>query len=365
MTPAALPLLLAIAAAPRITADGDVHAWLVPHAGPDARAARLDAADGRGFRLRRARLALRGNPSAPATFAVRLELGDDPTAGSPLLDAWGQWTVDPRLRLRLGVQRVPFDVATSVPATHLQLPERALSTLTLGERRELGLVADVRLLDGRVRYQAGLFQGTDGRFTVDGDDTRPLLAVRVTAAHGRVGPSEADLAGGALRLSVGLGGSVGGLFGRHPWGLAADVRMKAGGLSVTAAHLRDGDGAGQSRTGSYLQVGWLLVPPRLEVAVRAETVDDATVVSDTGDARAYAVALTWYIEEAAGAGGPVVQAAFHHREELDRDRVGVVALDNDSALLSLRLPFGVGGGWLVDDRSGPPVTSHSSRVVRP
>ena len=75
-----------------------------------------------------------------------------------------------------------------------------------------------------------------------------------------------------------------------------------------------------------------MLGPRWWLLVRGETVDDDAARSDTGDARVWTAGVG--LNLLAGARG---QLLWLHREELDRDGVGVIALNDDRVVLTLAL----------------------------
>ena len=293
---------------------------------------------------------LGGHATERTVFGLQLELADQPSGRTGVLDAWIGWYVGPELQVRFGVQRVPYAGGDQLSSARLQMPDRPLAILSMADFRDMGVTLGGKALGGRLRYKAGVFNGSDGHFTLGDDNPGLLYAARVEGVIGDLGKSEADLSGGDLRLAVGVGSYNNKASTHDRLGLALDLRLKMMGLSFTLGHLHDvstpipvptrsTDAVAEVvRSATYGQLGYMLMPARLEIAFRIELIDDNAALSDVGDATLFEAGLSYYLKK----GRMKVQLAYRHRSELDAaPQAGIIVpeLANDAVIVSSQVRF--------------------------
>lgn len=332
---------------PRV--GGRIQIWAIPLLGDDAKVADLDPANAEGFRLRRARLDVDGQLVRTVPYGLQVELADQVTGRTGLLDAWLAWKPDDALGFTLGVHKVPFAAGNEVSSAKLQLPDRPLTIQTLADFRELGVSVGGEVFDGMIGYDVGAFNGSFGQFTRGDDNPGLLFAGRLEAGFGDIGETEADLEGGGPRVRLGGGAFHNDSSTVVQRGWTADLRAKLAGVSLVVAYLQDHTepierptaaiavDAGVDRSATYAQLGLAVGPLAglallrgLEVAGRFELLDDNHALTDGGDALLATGAVSWYFADPR----LKLQAAYTRKHE----RHGP-AVDNDALVLSTLVRF--------------------------
>ena len=93
-----------------------------------------------------------------------------------LLDVFADIDLDPRLRFRIGRYKTPFTYEFYVePIQGLVVPERSVFFNNFGQNRDLGVMALGRVLNNKVDYAAGIFNGTRNGF-LDNDNSKDVSA---------------------------------------------------------------------------------------------------------------------------------------------------------------------------------------------
>ena len=78
-----------------------------------------------------------------------------------MLDAFIDYEVDPRFKLRVGRMKTPFTYEFLVePVQGMVVPERSVFFNNFGQNRDIGIMANGRLFDKRVDYAVGIWNGT-------------------------------------------------------------------------------------------------------------------------------------------------------------------------------------------------------------
>jgi len=335
----------------RTRVGGRVQTWVIPWVGDDAKVSDWDPADSAGFRLRRARLSLDGKVSCHVPFGLQVELADQASGRTGLLDAWTAWEIVPEAVVTVGVHKVPYSAGQEVSSKYLQLPDRPLTVLTMADFRELGVSVGGEVLDGLLSYGAGFYNGSGGLFTRGDDNPGLLTAARIEGGLGEIGETEADLTGGGLRFRLGAGAFYNDSATNLHHGLTGDLRLKVMGASLTVALLADrsepiprpetstDENAVVDRYGYYVQAGYVIgtLPglrerewlKGLEVVVRYEDLDDDAAITE-GDVVLFSGGLSWVLP-----GRRVtVQAVYIRKHEKEG-----LAWDNDAVVLSSMVRF--------------------------
>jgi phosphate-selective porin OprO/OprP len=195
--------------------------------------------------LRRARLNVTGRFAEEVGFRVELDasgtLASTSNMRAQLTDAYATWTRHKAAQVRFGQFKTPYGYEQLAPDPRLLTPERSLVNDRLTMGRQLGVQVGGDLLDARVSWAAGAFNGTGTNTTANDNDQ--FLGVARAAwvpwrAEGR-------------RLSVGLDG----------FGSRDDAVGAAPELGFTQSVFKG------RRRGAGLDVQWVL--PRLEVWAEA------------------------------------------------------------------------------------------------
>lgn len=256
------------------------------------------------FYLRRARLNATGKFLEEFDFRLEIDLAGSLTNTSAFraqaTDAYITWNRHPAALVRVGQFKTPFGFEQLYGDPRLLTLERSLANdrLTLG--RQIGVQVGGDLLDKRLSYAVGAFNGngTNNNFN---DDDRFLVAARGTAV-----PWRGKLWGASATWTVGANGyestdtnvPQGAEFGfdstpatadrdaifsgdRRGWGV--DSQFSAGRFELWGEYLSTRweptsrrPSAVVDSTGWYAQAGYFVVPERLQVVLKSETFDPRT-----------------------------------------------------------------------------------------
>ncbi len=129
-----------------------------------------------GFDLFHARLAASGTAGLGVEYLVKTGVDPDDRDVS-LLDARLTIPVRPELRISAGQFKAPFSREALTGPAELQFAERAQGPAALAPLRQVGAQLSGEVLDRRLRYRAGVFNG-EGR-TAENPDGLMLYAGRV------------------------------------------------------------------------------------------------------------------------------------------------------------------------------------------
>ena len=78
-----------------------------------------------------------------------------------MLDAFIDYEVDPRFKLRVGRMKTPFTYEFLIePVQGLVVPERSVFFNNFGQNRDIGIMANGRVLDKQVDYAVGIWNGS-------------------------------------------------------------------------------------------------------------------------------------------------------------------------------------------------------------
>lgn len=345
---AAAALLLAVAAAPagstaetggadRVAPVVLVQTDFIPYVGADAAAAVGDQATQAGFRLRRARAGLDGSRRrwrARAVLELRAE-GDTGQGGTPrdpdrprVTEAFVRWQPGVAFHADVGSLRVPFSLSRQVDEADLRMAERPLSVQSIAPDFRVGAAAGGDL--GLFQYAAGFFSNPSP-LGDRGVVSSGLLAARLSAEPlGPVGVAphlrrSSDPWWPWWRFAVGGSFFYDWRGGPDNVGIEGDAQIQRGRFAVTGEILWAR--RFPQRLGVVVEPGFFIWRDRFEVVARGEWFDGRYGLSDVGDAWVAAGGLAYH----ARSGGVLVQAMFHHRQDVHGD------VPNDWALLRLSL----------------------------
>jgi phosphate-selective porin OprO/OprP len=140
------------------------------------------------FDIRRARLLLGG--TLYRYFDYKFEYEFQGAGSRNLLDAYTDVHVIPWASFRLGQGKEPFGLEQSTKDKNLVFAERSMGYY-LTPQRDLGLMAHASILEDRINYGVGIFNGDGLDDATGGDQDSPEFAARLVLAPFKA--SRADL----------------------------------------------------------------------------------------------------------------------------------------------------------------------------
>lgn len=314
-------------------------------AGDEALLSAGDAAEGPGFRLRRARLGVDGSVNR-ARFGVEIDLLE--SQGTSLHEAYVGYDSTYAL-LYGGLVKVPLSRSALISSESLQMGDRAIGIDAIAPFQQLGMMAGGKIWDDRVRLLVGVYNGMTRGDTLAGGWRRiaPDKGNRFggVAISARLDFEPLDLLGGGAgdlkqgtspRLGIGGGFLWNGGETIESVAFSGDLAFKWYGVGLLAEFIQStskpvdeptedpGFIAETTSRAIVTQAGYAILANMLEVAFRFEMVDENTERDDEGDFFTFAGAVSGYILE----GHIKVQLQYQHRME----RNGL-ELDNDTFFL--------------------------------
>ena len=260
------------------------------------------------FFLRRARINAQGR--FLEEFEFRFEADAAGTLSSTtglrlqLTDGYIDWKRYKAASVRVGQFKTPFGYEQLYPDPRLLTPERSLPSDRLTFSRQLGLQVGGELLDGRLSYAAGMFNG-NGANNSGNDNDQFLYAARVAGILHR-----GTFAGKDTKLSLGANGftshdgavtvppefgfdstpatpAVDNVFVGQRAGAGLDLQWQIWRFDVWVEALtvefEPDNGLPASSfdgSGGYVQAGFFIVPSRLQAVLKYDTLDPNDEVED-------------------------------------------------------------------------------------
>lgn len=272
--------------------------------------------------LRRARINAGGRFLEEFDFRVEVDMAGtlSNTTGlrAQLTDGYVNWNRYPAANVRIGQFKAPFGYEQLTPDPNLFSLERTLATDRITLARQLGVQVAGSLLDRRLSYAVGAFNGTGVNNNFN-DDSRFLLAGRVNGIpwRGKIAGQEASWTAGAAAYrsedtSVNLpdfgfdstpttpdrDSQFGGK--RNAW--EADAQLAIGGFEIWAEVLRERfeptnrrPAASFDADGDYVQVTYYVIPKKLQLLLKTESFDPSRSVAGD-DTRTDTFGANWYLK---------------------------------------------------------------------
>lgn len=273
--------------------------------------------------LRRARFNATGRFLEELEFRLELDLAGTvtPTSGlrAQVTDGYLTWNRVPQALVRIGQFKTPFGFEQLYSDPRLYTLERSLMNDRLTLSRQIGAMVTGELLDRRLSYSAGAFNG-NGVNNNFNDDDRFLAVGRLAGVpwRGRIrGHSASWGVGGNVYSStdtnVPQGPELGfdstpatsdldNVFSGERLGLGLDAQLVAGPFELWAELVRvdwepeSGRPAREVESeGWYLQSSLFVVPDRLQVVLKVETFDPRRATPDDAVTTALA-GVSWYLK---------------------------------------------------------------------
>lgn len=323
-----------------LTLSGRAQVQAALYVGDDARLSNGEVAEEVGFRLRRARLGLEAEFRGLFVGVEADLLEADSSVLNEAYVGWnGDWT-DGGFTVTGGVIKVPMSRSALISSEALQDGERSLVIRGMAPEQQLGFSVSGRVWEDRVRLQAGLFNGMERDVTFAGGWSRldpadgnrfggfagaARLDLEPIPGTSLLGDGTADLEQ-RTTAAFGLGGGF--LYNDGPstttlaW--SADLAFKGWGVGFLAEWIEQTTEPEEKPTqatalpvktksrGATAQLGYTILAHYLEVAIRADYLDDNTEVDDEGDLLNIGATLSGYLME----NRLKVQLYYEHRTEL-------------------------------------------------
>jgi phosphate-selective porin OprO/OprP len=270
---------------------------------------RFPSTGGDRFYLRRARLNAKGTFAEDFDFRLEFDLAGtlSNTTGlrAQMTDGYVDWNRYTCANVRAGQFKTPFGFEQLYADPRLPTIERSLVNDRLTLNRQLGAQLWGDLLDKRLSYAVGVFNGNG--FNNSGNDNGKFLWAGRLAAI----PWKGQALGGAGSWAVGGNAfqsedaalslpdlnldstpttpDKDGLFTGKRHGFGIDSQLEAGPLSLWAEYLRvrfePADARPAARfdaEGWYAQAGLFLVPGKLQAVLKHETFDPSRQIAGGG-----------------------------------------------------------------------------------
>jgi phosphate-selective porin OprO and OprP len=283
--------------------------------------ARFPATGEDRFYLRRARLNATGTFAEQFDFRLEFDLagtlGSTTGLRAQMTDGYVNWSRYAGAQIRAGQFKTPFGFEQLYADPRLLTIERSLANDRLTLNRQLGAQLWGDLLDKRLSYAVGVFNG-NGVNNSANDNGKFLWAGRlaVTPWKGNLfgGPASWAIGGNAFQSedtalslpdlnldSTPTTADKDNLFTGKRHGFGVDSQLETGPFSLWVEYLRnhleptDARPAAQfDSDGWYAQAGIFLVPKRLQLVLKYETFDPSRQVA-SNEVSTDTVGLNYYI----------------------------------------------------------------------
>jgi hypothetical protein len=242
-----------------------------------------------GFHLHSAKLIFHGHVLSPElTYHFQLNAGEGRTVAE---DMYLRWDPLPWLGVLVGQNEVPFNRQHITLEAYQELVDRSTVDARFTLQRDIGLMLYLSALEKRVEGTFGVFNGA--RQNSANDDTTYMTTARLAFnPFGPIAFREADLDDSPKpKLSVAVA------VAHNPQRIVSDkvtlhgitqgvleTTLRYRGLSLTTeAHARTqrtNDAAAAHDYGGFLQLGYFVIPHRLEVVGRHATIAGAVAATD-------------------------------------------------------------------------------------
>ena len=292
---------------------------------------RFDAEEGKKtanrFALDQARIGLRGRVYADFEFELDLEMGEGEVEPR---DLWIAYAPKDSFEVRVGQFKVPYSRARMTSKKYILFTKRAGLIQHFVPGRDIGMMCRSRLLEKKLEFYGGVYTGHGQNQYKDDTKGMPLVSFRTAFSPlGRFRYRAGDLEMSPRPLiSVGLNAAWSDDASSDPEDFlrtiegekilyGVDVSFKYMGFYAEAEfqHARFFPDSGDEFTagGFMVQAAYLILPPRLEIAVRYDEFNPSDRIRlVTQRTITYGINLYLYGQKAK------VQLNYFQRLDLDR-----------------------------------------------
>ncbi len=262
------------------------------------------------FYLRRARINATGKFLEEFDFRLEGDFGgtlaNTSALRAQLTDGFINWNRHPEANIRMGQFKTPFGFEQLFSDPRLITIERSLVNDRLTLSRQLGVQVGGDLLEKRMNYAAGVFNGNGANNNFNDDDSF-LSTARLSGVLRRAKSMTWSLGGNAFSsedTSVAASdfGFDNNVFAGERVGTGFDTQLLAGRFELWAEYLavdwEPSSRRPRSEVGSegwYVQGSYFFIPNRLQAVLKAESfdpvVEDRTEPVEIGTA-----GLSWYLK---------------------------------------------------------------------
>lgn len=238
------------------------------------------------YAARRVRLSLSGDVVKNLRFKLTVDMAKTPT----LLDAFAEFQPSAALGVRFGQFLVPFSLESLTSVSDLDTVNRAQATEKLAPGRDIS--AQGRDVGLAVYGKASLFEYTAALVNGSGLNKPDANEHKDLAGRFLVRPAGWVSLGASLYRGRQSAPAPALLLARDREGL--ELAISRGPATVRAEYIHAKDGT-ISRSGGYVQAGWMLLKDKLQAVAKFDTLDlDRSRKGDRTDA--WTAGLNWYIQ---------------------------------------------------------------------
>jgi phosphate-selective porin len=238
------------------------------------------------FAARRVRITLGGDVVKNLRFKVMAEMAKTPT----LLDAFGEFEPSASLGVRFGQFLVPFSLESLTSVSDMDTVNRALATEKLAPGRDIGTQG--RDVGVAVYGKASIFEYTAGLLNGSGTNKADMNEHKDLAGRFLVRPTGGVALGVSLYRGRQSATAEAPLVVRDREGVELAVARGPATLRAEYVHAKDG---AFSRSGGYVQAGWVLLKDKLQAVLKFDTLDlDRSRAGGRTDV--WTAGLNWYIQ---------------------------------------------------------------------
>jgi phosphate-selective porin OprO/OprP len=239
-----------------------------------------DPAEVSSIDLGKRRLGVAGEIRNAVEFQVEAELDDD----DPWRDVYAELKAFPYARVRGGKFKIPFSLDENTSASRLDFMYRSLAATHLAPGRDIGMMVHGRVVDERLRYEAGVFEHDGKNARTNNPDK--VFGGRTTAARVSFEPLRntknaiGDLSIGAAFTTSDVPQGISALRGQT---VLQQNFFAATDYLVSGRRRRVGIEAAFLPGPASVKMEWM----RVETERRGQSVDDADLAPIAGDG--------WYV----------------------------------------------------------------------
>ena len=309
-----------------VRVGGTLQFWTIPYLGNEARLQNGDPADSEGFRMRRARLGIRGEYERFVSFNLTL----DGLASPGLYEAYLDYRPLSEIGLTLGSAKVPYSRYQLDSSSTMRFYDRPMATGEVAMNHRLGASLSGSAWGTVLSYVAGVYNPSDSPIV---SERRGILyAGRIESAP--LG-SLAQWKPNEFRIRLGGGALWENTDTMDTLAYSGDVAIEGYGIQIRSEFLYDTRtpesdpeiaptlNAEVHRRALVQQITGFIWT-HLELGFRYENYDSNTALEDFGDAEQYVGTLNIYFYEH----NLKALLTYIHRPEDE-----ALARDNDAVLL--------------------------------